>query len=67
MQLTGFVAIGVGIVLLVFGLNAAGSPLDQVAASVTGRTSDQTPWYLSVGLASLVAGSLLAAYAPKRI
>lgn len=66
MQLTGFVVIGIGIVLLAFGLSAAGSPLDQVAASVTGRAADPTPWYLSTGAAALILGSLLAAYAPRR-
>lgn len=67
MRMIGLVVAAIGLILLVFGLNTAESPGEQVAYAVTGRYSDATLWYLVSGLAALVAGALLAAFGPRRL
>jgi Protein of unknown function (DUF3185) len=67
MRMIGLVVAATGLILLVFGLNAADSPGEQVAYAVTGRYSDATLWYLVSGIAALVAGALLAAFGPRRL
>lgn len=67
MRITGLVFAAIGLILLVFGLNAAESPGEQMTYAVTGRYSDATLWYLVSGISALVAGALLAAFGPSRL
>jgi hypothetical protein len=67
MRITGLVVAAIGLVLLIFGLNAADAPFEQVYSDVTGRYGDATLWYLVSGFAALVAGALLAAFGPRRL
>lgn len=56
----GLVMLIVGIVLILFGLNASESVADTVSEGVTGRYTDTTMWYLIGGGALAVAGASLA-------
>jgi hypothetical protein len=55
----GIVLIILGIVLLVFGVNAADAPLEEVGEALTGRYSDETMAYLIGGAVSFVVGLVL--------
>jgi hypothetical protein len=67
MRITGLVFAAIGLILLVFGLNSAESPGEQVTYAVTGGYSDATLWYLVSGISALVAGALMAAFGPRRL
>ncbi len=58
-QVLGFSAFAIGVLLLVFGLDATDTPLDQVYNSMTGRYTDTTMWYIVGGFAAIVLGSLV--------
>ncbi len=53
-RIIGIVLIVVGVVVLMFGLNAKDSLGDQVSEAVTGRFTDRTMWYIIGGIALIV-------------
>jgi hypothetical protein len=59
-RIIGIVILAVGIVLVIFGLNASQAPLDQVSQTVTGRFTQTTMMYLIIGIIAIVGGGLLA-------
>jgi hypothetical protein len=59
-RIIGLVILAVGIVLLVFGMNASHAPLDQVSETFTGRFTQTTMTYLIIGIVAIVGGGLLA-------
>jgi hypothetical protein len=59
-RLIGIVILAVGIVLVIFGLNASQAPLDQVSQTVTGRFTQTTMMYLIIGIIAIVGGGWLA-------
>jgi hypothetical protein len=61
-RLLGIVIAAVGIVILLFGINASHAPLERVSEAVTGRYTDQTMWYVIGGIAAIVGGVALAAF-----
>jgi drug/metabolite transporter (DMT)-like permease len=65
-QILGVVALAVGAVLLGFAYHASNAPLDRLTNTLTGRYSDQTMWYIVLGAAAAIGGSLLAVFG-KRI
>ena len=60
-KLIGLVLLVLGGVLLFFGFNAAGSPVEELSETLTGRYSDQTMFYLIGGGVSAVAGLVMLA------
>jgi hypothetical protein len=56
----GILMLVVGIILLVFGLNATDSVSDTVSEGVTGRYTDTTMWYLIGGAVLAIGGALMA-------
>ena len=64
-KLAALVLIVVGGILLYFGYNASGSPLESVTETLTGRYSDQTTLYLIGGAACAVAGVGLLLFGKK--
>lgn len=58
-QIAGAAALVVGAVLLWFAYNASQAPVEEVTEAVTGRYSDQTIWYLVLGIIGVVGGGLL--------
>jgi LPXTG-motif cell wall-anchored protein len=59
-QIAGIGILVVGIVLLAIGFNSSHAPVDQISNALTGRYTDQTMWYLILGVLALVGGALLA-------
>lgn len=61
----GLVLLVVGIILVIFGLNASDSVADSISEGVTGRFTDKTMWYLIGGGAMAVAGLAMSARGGK--
>ncbi len=55
-KILGLVLLIVGIVLLVFGLNATDSVADTVSEGFTGKYTDETMWYIIGGIVAAIAG-----------
>jgi drug/metabolite transporter (DMT)-like permease len=65
-RIIGLVVFAVGVVLLVFAYNSSNAPLEELSNTITGRYSDETMWYLVIGIAAVVGGGLLAAFGSRR-
>jgi drug/metabolite transporter (DMT)-like permease len=61
-QILGAVALVIGVVLMGLAYHASNAPLEQVSNAITGRFTDQTMWYLILGIAAAVGGVLLVAF-----
>ena len=59
-RIIGLVLVVVGIVLLVFSMNASQAPVDQVTQTFTGRFTQTAMTYLIIGIIAVVGGGLLA-------
>lgn len=55
----GMAAIAVGVVFLVFAYNGSKAPVDQIASALTGSYTEQTMWFLLMGVVSMVVGATL--------
>lgn len=55
-KVIGILLLAVGVVLLIFGVNAANAPLEEVGEAITGRYSDETMGYLIGGIAAGIVG-----------
>ena len=62
----GFAILVVGVLLLLFGLNASDSVADTVKEGFTGRFTDETMWYLIGGAALAVIGGVMALFPGRR-
>jgi len=58
-RVIGIVLLAVGLIVLVFGLNASNSVGEQISETVTGRYTDTTMWYIVGGIAAAVGGGAL--------
>ena len=58
-RIVGIVLLVVGAVLLVMGLKASDSFVDQVSDTVTGKYTNSTTWYIVGGIGTAVLGLLL--------
>jgi LPXTG-motif cell wall-anchored protein len=56
----------IGLVLLGLAYHASNAPMDQVSNAITGRFTDQTMWYLILGIAAAVGGVLLVAFGRRK-
>ena len=65
-RIIGFMLLGIGIVLLVVGLNATDTPFEELSKTFTGKYSQQTLWYLIGGAAALAGGGALALFGAGR-
>ena len=65
-QILGAVALVIGLVLLGLAYHASNAPMEQVSNAITGRFTDQTMWYLILGIAAAVGGVLLVAFGRRR-
>jgi len=65
-QILGAVALVIGLVLLGFAYQASNAPMEQVSDALTGRYTNQTMWYLIVGIAAVVGGVLLVAFGRRK-
>ena len=65
-QILGAVALVIGLVLLGFAYQASNAPMEQVSDALTGRYTNQTMWYLIVGIAAAVWVVLLVAFGIRK-
>ena len=65
-QIAGVAIFAVGAVLLVFAYRSTNAPLEQISETITGRYSNQTMWYLVVGIAAVIGGALLAVFGNRK-
>jgi LPXTG-motif cell wall-anchored protein len=64
-QIVGVVAVALGAVLLGFAYHSSNAPMDQISETLTGRYTDNTMWYLVVGVAAAVGGGLLTLFGKR--
>ena len=64
-QILGVVALALGAVLLGFAYHSSNAPIDQLSNTLTGRYTDQTMWYLGLGVVAAVGGGLLAVFGKR--
>jgi hypothetical protein len=58
-RMAGVVLLVVGAVLLIVGINASNSVVDQVSNTFTGRFTQATTWYILGGIAVALFGLVL--------
>ena len=59
-RILGLVALIVGVILLVFGLNSTQSLTEKVVEGVSGRYTENTMWYILGGIAMIIGGTAFA-------
>jgi drug/metabolite transporter (DMT)-like permease len=64
-QILGVAALALGAVLLGFAYHSSNAPIDQLSNTLTGRYTDQTMWYLGLGVVAAVGGGLLAVFGKR--
>jgi LPXTG-motif cell wall-anchored protein len=65
-QILGAVALVIGLALMGLAYHASNAPMEQVSNAITGRFTDQTMWYLILGIAAAVGGVLLVAFGRRK-
>ena len=65
-RIGGVALFAVGAVLLVFAYRSSNAPLEQISETMTGRYSNQTMWYLVVGVAASICGGLIALFGDRK-
>ena len=63
----GIALLAVGIVLLIFGINATESFVSDVSRFFTGSPTDKAIWLLLGGIAAIVAGGVMSLRGPGKI
>lgn len=58
-RLIGLVLVAAGGVMFYFGINATGSPVEELSRTLTGRYSEETMIYLVGGGVAAVAGLVM--------
>lgn len=58
-RLVGLVLFAVGIVLLIFGIHASQSVVEQVVSGTTGHVMNKTMWYIIGGVLMIIGGGAL--------
>ena len=59
-RIFGIVLLVVGVILLIFGMNASHSVTDRVSNTFTGRFTEGTTWYILGGIALALVGLFMA-------
>jgi hypothetical protein len=55
-RITSIAILAVGIILLVYGLNASNSISSSVSRAVSGAPTDKTVWLIALGIIGIVTG-----------
>ena len=66
-RIAGVVLLVVGVVMLIYGVNASHSLADKLSGAWYGRFTERTTWYIIGGGAIGLAGLLMAGFGGKRI
>jgi uncharacterized membrane protein len=61
-RIVGIVLLVLGLVALIYGLNASNSAADQVSHTFTGKFTGETMWYILCGLAGALVGLLMTIF-----
>jgi uncharacterized membrane protein len=61
-RILGIVLLVVGVTLMIVGMNASHSAVDQVNHAVTGRFTSDTAWFIYGGLVSAIVGFLMVVF-----
>jgi uncharacterized membrane protein len=61
-RIIGIVLLIVGVIVMIWGMNASNSVADQVSNTFTGRFTQTTTWYIIGGIASVVLGLVLTVF-----
>jgi len=64
-KMLGFIALAIGIVLLIFAWQGSNAPVDQITEALTGSYSDRTMWFLMGGIAASIGGLFLLVFGGK--
>jgi choline-glycine betaine transporter len=64
-RIIGAILLVIGIVLVIFAMQAAESPVEKVTEALTGRFTERTMWYWILGIAGIVGGGLLLLFGRK--
>jgi hypothetical protein len=64
-RVLGFIALAIGIVLLVFAVQGSNAPADQITEALTGRYTDRTMLYMISGIAIGLGGLFLLFFGNK--
>ena len=65
-RIGGIVLLVVGVIMLIYGLNASHSVADQLSGAWSGRFTERTTWYIIGGIATAVAGALVLGFGGRR-
>lgn len=63
----GIALLAVGIVLMIFGINATDSFVSDVSRFFTGSPTDKAIWLLLGGIAATVVGAVMSLGRPRKI
>jgi len=66
-QIIGSVGLVIGAVFLIFAYNGSNAPIDQLSNTLTGRFTDQTMWYLVIGIVGFVGGLLVLLFGRRGV
>jgi len=58
-RIAGIVSLVIGVVLLIFAYQASNTAVEELSNTLTGRYTDQTMWYLILGIAAAIGGGAL--------
>jgi hypothetical protein len=61
-RIIGIVLLIIGVIVMVWGMNASHSVADQVSNTFTGRFTQTTTWYIIGGIAAAVFGLVLTVF-----
>jgi hypothetical protein len=65
-RIVGLCFLVLGIMLFVFGMSAADSPLEEFSRTFTGQFTDRTNFLIIGGVVSMVVGAALMLFGGKR-
>ena len=64
-RIGGIVLLVVGVIMLLYGVNASHSMADQLHGAWSGRFTERTTWYIIGGIAAGIGGLLMLAFGGK--
>lgn len=66
MRIGGIVILVVGVIMLVVGINASNSVVDNLSYTWSGRFTERTTWYIIGGIGLGIAGLLMLGFGGNR-
>jgi hypothetical protein len=64
-RIFGVVLLVIGVILLIFGMNASHSAADQISNTFTGRFTHETAWYIFGGGAAALFGLMMVLFGAR--